>query len=134
MTLSFQQKREKTAQKLGLKPDAIPVHIAIIMDGNGRWATERGLTRYHGHRQGGKTVESKMFDIPSEGRTVKIEFEIEAVDPGNIEYRISTPVLENLRFRRWRSARQNVKITAVIDLHDVVHIRHSPVRKRVSAV
>jgi len=46
-------------------------------------------------KEGGKTVESKMFDIPSEGRTVKIEFEIEAPDPGNIEYRISTPVLEN---------------------------------------
>jgi undecaprenyl diphosphate synthase len=35
----------------------MPRHIAIIMDGNGRWARERGLPRYEGHRQGGKTAE-----------------------------------------------------------------------------
>lgn len=32
--------------------DAAPCHVAIIMDGNGRWATERGLPRSAGHRQG----------------------------------------------------------------------------------
>lgn len=32
--------------------EKIPAHIAIIMDGNGRWARERGLERYEGHRQG----------------------------------------------------------------------------------
>lgn len=31
---------------------AIPAHVAIIMDGNGRWATERGLPRAAGHRAG----------------------------------------------------------------------------------
>ena len=31
---------------------AIPRHLAVIMDGNGRWAKERKLTRTHGHRQG----------------------------------------------------------------------------------
>lgn len=35
----------------------MPRHIAIIMDGNGRWAKQRGLTRSMGHRQGVKTVE-----------------------------------------------------------------------------
>ena len=35
----------------------IPEHVAIIMDGNGRWAKMRGLPRTMGHRQGGKTVE-----------------------------------------------------------------------------
>ena len=33
-------------------PDALPVHVAIIMDGNGRWAAGRGLPRVAGHRQG----------------------------------------------------------------------------------
>jgi undecaprenyl diphosphate synthase len=33
-----------------------PRHIAIIMDGNGRWAQERGLERLEGHRAGAKTV------------------------------------------------------------------------------
>lgn len=33
-----------------------PKHIAVIMDGNGRWAKERGLPRIFGHREGGKRV------------------------------------------------------------------------------
>lgn len=42
-----------------LKPEwKIPTHVAIIMDGNGRWAKKRGLPRNMGHRQGGKTVET----------------------------------------------------------------------------
>ena len=34
----------------------IPQHVAIIMDGNGRWAKQRGLPRLEGHRQGVETV------------------------------------------------------------------------------
>ncbi len=34
----------------------IPEHIAIIMDGNGRWAAERGLPRLRGHEEGAKSV------------------------------------------------------------------------------
>ena len=33
----------------------IPNHVGIIMDGNGRWATKRGLSRSEGHLQGSKT-------------------------------------------------------------------------------
>ncbi|MFO1155125.1 MAG: isoprenyl transferase [Rhodospirillales bacterium] len=33
-----------------------PVHVAIIMDGNGRWATSRGLPRTAGHKRGGEAV------------------------------------------------------------------------------
>ncbi len=35
---------------------AVPVHVAIIMDGNGRWATARGLPRVAGHRAGAQAV------------------------------------------------------------------------------
>ncbi len=34
----------------------VPAHIAIIMDGNGRWAKERGLKRTAGHEEGAKRV------------------------------------------------------------------------------
>ena len=34
----------------------IPAHIAIIMDGNGRWAKQRGLPRTAGHKQGAQTI------------------------------------------------------------------------------
>ena len=36
----------------GLNPERVPKHVAIIMDGNGRWAKQRGLPRTEGHRQG----------------------------------------------------------------------------------
>ena len=39
-----------------LDKNNIPKHIAIIMDGNGRWARERGLSRTAGHREGVKRV------------------------------------------------------------------------------
>ena len=35
----------------------VPNHVAIIMDGNGRWATKRGLKRSKGHLEGSKTLE-----------------------------------------------------------------------------
>ena len=40
-----------TKENLNL-PDQVPTHIAIIMDGNGRWAISRGLPRLAGHRAG----------------------------------------------------------------------------------
>ena len=35
---------------------SVPLHVAIIMDGNGRWAAARGLPRVAGHREGAKAV------------------------------------------------------------------------------
>lgn len=38
------------------RPDRFPEHVAVIMDGNGRWARKRGLPRAAGHRKGGESV------------------------------------------------------------------------------
>jgi len=43
-------------ETLGLQPERLPRHIAIIMDGNGRWAQSRGLPRIEGHRRGVESV------------------------------------------------------------------------------
>ena len=40
-----------------MDPDKLPQHIAIIMDGNGRWAQSKKLPRIEGHRQGSETVD-----------------------------------------------------------------------------
>ena len=40
----------------GVPADKLPRHIAVIMDGNGRWARERGLPRIEGHRRGSEAV------------------------------------------------------------------------------
>jgi undecaprenyl diphosphate synthase len=54
---TFEQKQKKTAKELGLKPEQIPRNIAIIMDGNGRWAQRKSLPRVMGHRAGAKIIE-----------------------------------------------------------------------------
>src|SRR5262249_45608888 len=50
---------------------AVPRHVAIIMDGNGRWAAERGLPRGEGHRRGVEALRRTVrapgdpaFDFP----------------------------------------------------------------------
>ena len=42
--------------KIEIDTNNIPRHIAIIMDGNGRWANAKGLPRIAGHREGVRTV------------------------------------------------------------------------------
>ena len=46
--------------ELGLEREALPRHIAIVMDGNGRWARQRGLPRLDGHREGAKSVRATV--------------------------------------------------------------------------
>ncbi|MGZ4106454.1 MAG: isoprenyl transferase [Tumebacillaceae bacterium] len=48
----FNRTPEVTNDDIGIVPDAVPHHVAIIMDGNGRWAKRRGLPRIAGHRAG----------------------------------------------------------------------------------
>jgi undecaprenyl diphosphate synthase len=60
---------------MSTKPDKPPTrpfprHIAIIMDGNGRWAEARGLPRLEGHRRGVETVR----DIVREASDMELEF------------------------------------------------------------
>ena len=46
-----------------LPADQIPKHVAIVMDGNGRWAKKRGLPRTAGHERG----EAALFDVVEGG-------------------------------------------------------------------
>lgn len=48
---------EERAVYATLKPEHLPEHVAIIMDGNGRWAGSRSLKRFFGHQQGAKSVQ-----------------------------------------------------------------------------
>jgi undecaprenyl diphosphate synthase len=52
-----------------LDPQRIPQHVAIIMDGNGRWAGKRALKRFLGHQQGAESVQyvvetASRVDLP----------------------------------------------------------------------
>lgn len=62
--------KEKEAPEMTLDMDRIPGHIAIIMDGNGRWAQKRHLPRVAGHKQGMQTV--KKIAIAASKLGVKV--------------------------------------------------------------
>src|SRR5258705_7490404 len=49
--------------ELEIPPDRRPQHIAIIMDGNGRWAVERRMPRIAGHRAGARTVRDIVMEF-----------------------------------------------------------------------
>ena len=46
------------ALRAQIDPTRVPQHVAIIMDGNGRWARRQSLGRIEGHKQGRKAVET----------------------------------------------------------------------------
>ena len=48
---------EERAVYATLKPESLPQHVAIILDGNGRWAGRRFLKRFQGHQQGANCVQ-----------------------------------------------------------------------------
>src|SRR4051794_25781703 len=58
------------ARPPALPPGALPQHIAIVMDGNGRWAKERGLPRTEGHRKG----EFSLFDAVEGALEIGVPF------------------------------------------------------------
>lgn len=56
LMLKKTNKGEPLSAKLPDRSLKIPVHLAVIMDGNGRWAQNRGLPRSAGHRAGGENL------------------------------------------------------------------------------
>ncbi len=56
-----------TDLKASIDPDKVPRHVAVIMDGNGRWATNRGRPRLFGHHAGAKRVREVVEACPDVG-------------------------------------------------------------------
>src|SRR6267378_86142 len=60
LTTSFTPDTLKRLEAAGLDPARLPQHVAVIMDGNGRWARQRGLPRIEGHRRGVQSVRAAV--------------------------------------------------------------------------
>lgn len=69
MGAKFWHRRKNAPEKdqLNLDPDRMPQHIAIIMDGNGRWAQKRGLPRTLGHKAGAEVLREILTDAADLG-------------------------------------------------------------------
>ena len=93
----------------------IPSHVAIVMDGNGRWAEERGWTRTEGHRAGLENIRKivKFFSKNGVKYLTLFAFSTENWDRPNEEVKILIELLE-------QAVREETK-----PLHDDgVRIRH----------
>ncbi len=63
----FKLKKDTTKEKIQIDMERIPAHIAIIMDGNGRWAKQRKLPRTMGHRAGMKNIKMMVEESSNLG-------------------------------------------------------------------
>ena len=71
--INFFGKKKETAGSVSeamLDPNNIPRHVAIIMDGNGRWAKRKGLPRSYGHRAGADTL--KRIVVAADDLGIKV--------------------------------------------------------------
>ena len=58
---------QERAVRAGVDLSRLPEHVAVIMDGNGRWATRKGLGRLLGHRQGYMTLRDVLLSADQLG-------------------------------------------------------------------
>lgn len=87
----------------------LPRHIAIIMDGNGRWAQEKGLHRTEGHRRGAKAVREVLraaVDLEVKAVTL-FAFSSENWDRPRNEIRLLMRYLENFLGQELRELEKN---------------------------
>jgi undecaprenyl diphosphate synthase len=82
---------------------AVPVHIAIIMDGNGRWAKKRFMPRVAGHKRGLETVRSMVKACIERGVDYLTLF---AFSSENWRRPVEESVCRCLAKRNWQVARK----------------------------
>ena len=104
------------------EPKIIPRHIAIIMDGNGRWAKERGLPRTEGHRVGADSVRAVVEECSQLGVEflTLYAFSSENWKRPKREVTALMSLLERfLKTKTPEMMEQNVRLQAIGRLHDL---------------
>lgn len=113
------KKGENTLEDLALDMDRIPKHIAIIMDGNGRWAKKRGLPRTMGHKAGAETIRRVLRECDDLGVKYLTLYAFSTENwkrPKEEVNAIMKLLVEFLRKEIRELHENNVKITTIGDL------------------
>jgi len=128
---------EPAASDVASPPDeALPRHVAIIMDGNGRWARERGLSRQRGHRAGADRIRAVVERLGEHGVPIVTLFAFSTENwgrpRGEVDYLIHVvvpdiPAFDGFYKRLIRSvdltdvstsfAMERIKYTTALPLH-----------------
>ncbi|MEA1051123.1 polyprenyl diphosphate synthase [Lamprobacter modestohalophilus] len=100
-------------------PFKVPNHVAIIMDGNGRWARQRGLPRTQGHRAGAKSVRAVVEQSLRSGVKILTLFAFSSENWRRPRSEVSTLLelfMSTLRAEVSRLAEHGVKLRFIGDL------------------
>jgi len=107
----MEQRRRATAKRLGIEPERMPRSIAVIMDGNGRWARQKSLPRYEGHWEGARTAK---------------KIALYGVDLG-----MQSLTLYSFSVENWKRPAEEVKALMHINAEYLVYIRPSLMKNNV---
>ncbi len=100
----------------------VPRHIAIIMDGNGRWAKERGLPRTEGHRRGADSVQEIVESCGQLGVKYLTLFAFSTENWKRPKAEVDSLMKMLERFLKQKTSemmKQNVRLQAIGRLHDL---------------
>ncbi|TDA67208.1 MAG: isoprenyl transferase [Clostridia bacterium] len=114
------QNHETLKQKLN--PERMPRHVAIIMDGNGRWATRRGMPRAIGHRAGVSTLREIVkasVELPIEVLTVYAFSTENWRRPQDEVLALMQLLVEYLDLEAENLRRNNVQVRAIGQVEDL---------------
>lgn len=114
----------------------IPRHVAVIMDGNGRWARARGLPRVEGHREGAKTVQRVIdgcIEVGVDFLTL-YAFSIENWKRPKIEVAaLMRLLIEFLRARHQEMLEKNIRLRVIGRISDLPPKTRVQVEKSIEA-
>ncbi len=107
-------------RKLWLEIDEnnIPSHVAIIMDGNGRWAKKRGLSRIKGHKAGAKAIENALDSALHLGVKVITVYAFSTENWVRPEYEVSvlmTLLFQFLKLQKKKLLDKDIKLSIIGD-------------------
>lgn len=109
---------------MSAKPEdlTIPRHIAVIMDGNGRWAKERGLPRTEGHRRGADSVQEIVESCGKLGVEYLTLYAFSTENWKRPKSEVDSLMKMLERFLKQKTSemmKQNVRLQAIGRLHDL---------------
>ncbi len=110
--------QKKKSENVLVDKDRIPVHIAVIMDGNGRWASKRGLPRKMGHREGANNLKRIVKECDAIGIKYLTAYAFSTenwIRPKEEVDALMTLLLEFLRNADKELAGENIRILVIGD-------------------
>ncbi len=122
--LKIQTKEDINQQEALKSRGNIPIHIAVIMDGNGRWAKSKGLPRVAGHRQGVESVRDIVEACAQLGVKYLTLFAFSTENWKRPKDEVSTLMrllLKSLRDETDELHQNNIKLQAIGDIDSLPH-------------